>query len=116
MDGSLFRKGEQNSFACSQKLLRSCFTPKASSAFHNDMLEFHLLKHQPSCGTTLGLSTWVCAINYDLKATNLGPLLMKDGADGIDVISQTLSGKATSAILKRVRVFARMIQWSTDNG
>ena len=61
------------------------------------------------------LRRWLCAINYDLKATKLG-LLMKDGADGIDVISQTLSGKATSTILKRVRVFARMIQWSTDNG
>ena len=57
---------------------------------------------------------WPCVLSHAPKASKLGASIWcVDGLDALPAISQTLAGKATSAILKRARFSAKYVRECT---
>ena len=50
------------------------------------------------------------------SGSELGKMLLIEGADGVSLLSESFAGKSTSTLLKRVRYSARVVAWAIDNG
>ena len=87
--------------------------PAAVASKPAPLFELALVKPRLSTGLRKAddregaIRRWLCLLGRNFEASKVGRMLTGLRDDGAEALSQTLSGKATSTLLKRARTCAR---------
>ena len=96
--------------------------PAAVASKPAPLFELALVKPRLSTGLRKAddregaIRRWLCLLGHNFEASKVGRMLTGLRDDGAEALSQTLSGKATSTLLKRARTCARLVTWGHEQG